>query len=188
MSARDIVLENLKGFLGDPPDELAEDGRQIFILHYLEHFAGCSVADVRPLRRDGLGIRIIRDAGRLSRLLEAAETEPIAYDACSELVMHASYHEIPLPEDLAWFAHEVMCGKKTRPRKRGQEPSKNVWRNTRIIFAVHHALREDPSLHATRNEATNAESACDIVAECLQEIGFNLKYKTVADIWRRRVW
>lgn len=186
MSARDIVLENLKGFLGGPPDDIADQGREIMILHYLEGFAGCSAADVRPLQRDGLGIRILEDSARFTTLLEVAEIDPIAFDVCCELVLHACFHDMPLPEDLAWFAYHVMNGKKSRPRKRGQERSKNVWRNARIIMAVRHALHADPSLKATRNDATVADSACDIVSECLQEIGFNLSYKTVADIWRRR--
>lgn len=124
MSARDIVLENLKGFLGGPPDDIADQGREIMILHYLEGFAGCSAGDVRPLQRDGLGIRILEDSARLTTLLEVAQTDAIAFDVCSELVLHACFHDMPLPEDLARFAYDVMNGKKSRRGSKGRSGQK----------------------------------------------------------------
>jgi hypothetical protein len=87
------------------------------------------------------------------------------------------------PEDLSQFAYDVLHGRWKCPKRSGKAPWADTWRNTRIVVAVVHALRHDPTLNPTRNDAGEPESACDIVSECPKQIGIKLSYKRVAELW-----
>lgn len=65
---------------------------------------------------------------------------------------------------------------------RGRSADDNRWRNVCIVgYLIPPLLRAGFS--ATRNEATETESACSIVSQALQEIGIQLGERGIEEIW-----
>ena len=65
---------------------------------------------------------------------------------------------------------------------RGRSADDNRWRNVCIVwYLIPPLLRAGFS--ATRNEATETESACSIVSQALQEIGIQLRERGIEEIW-----
>ena len=73
---------------------------------------------------------------------------------------------------------------KQQTRRKGRDPLANVCRDVRIAMAVY-AAADKGKLPPTRNDATDKESACSVVAALLRtEFGLSLSEAAVAKIWR----
>ena len=67
------------------------------------------------------------------------------------------------------------------PRKKGGDPYANVARDMFIVGALSWLARLGFS--PTRNEATDKPTGSSILAEALQQLGFDIDYAGVAKVW-----
>lgn len=118
-------------------------------------------------------------------LVQNAARDQNGYDLCTLLVeTYANLHR-PLPSPLAQFVLDVLYGKISRPtkNKQGGRPSKGD-RDAAIIKAV--AYTEARGIKPTRNTEGSPTSGCDIVSQCLVDLGEPISYEGVKSVWRRR--
>ena len=85
-----------------------------------------------------------------------------------------------LPNGIDDFVLKVLSGKLKPPS--GPKWGQNLYRDAAIQVAVKQAV--DYGLAVYRNDTSKPESACDLVSECLEELGIKLSYQGVAKIWR----
>ena len=112
----------------------------------------------------------------LDAVIELSATSKLEWDIASRIAQEALYGGQGLPQSLADWAADVLAGKRPRPRT----GSKTIARD--IIFCIAVAdLRDRFGLTPTKNSATDAFSACDVVAAAA---GFG--YKTVERAWGLR--
>ena len=112
----------------------------------------------------------------LEAVIELSGTSKLEWDIASRIAQEALYGGQGLPQSLAGWAADVLAGKRPRPRT----GSKTIARD--IIFCIAVAdLRDRFGLTPTKNSATGAHSACDVVAAAA---GFS--YKTVERAWGLR--
>jgi hypothetical protein len=71
-----------------------------------------------------------------------------------------------------------------QPGQRGRKAHTNLHRDRAIVSAV--AQLVACGFHATRNDASELECACSIVADCLNELDVKLSYDGVAKVWTKR--
>lgn len=107
----------------------------------------------------------------------------VGYDYCASLAREFVAAGQPLPHPLDQFMLDVLDGRISRA-ERGPRKHLLDHRDAAILSAIYAALhtRGDP-ISATRNEASNPNSACDLVRECLERFGIFLSYRAVADVW-----
>jgi hypothetical protein len=70
---------------------------------------------------------------------------------------------------------------RAKPRPRGRKVHTNLRRNIAIVNAITELLGR--GFYATRNDDTERECACSIVAEALKDFGIEVTYPAVAKIW-----
>jgi hypothetical protein len=70
----------------------------------------------------------------------------------------------------------------TQKKRRGRDASDNAWRNACITGWLIPPLMQ-AGFSATRNAATEDESACSIVSKALKRVGIDLKEKAIATVW-----
>ena len=127
---------------------------------------------------------------RLSQIQECvrvAEQSPGMWDAMVAVVdvLGATYR--PIPPALADFVVRGLKGEVKKPTKRGRPP--NTDRDVMICHAVRSVLNAFPGMKATRHEDTyRKQSACEIVAEVLQNFGIGIGRRAVEDIWNVRAF
>jgi hypothetical protein len=93
---------------------------------------------------------------------------------------------VPLPEPLAAYLKDLLIGQDLGPKKRPRHG--NYLRDDLIRLVV--GVVESHGFHRTRNPATRdktadaveAQSACSIVRDVLEEFGINLSEKTIEGI------
>jgi hypothetical protein len=71
-----------------------------------------------------------------------------------------------------------------RPGQRGRKADTNLHRDVAIVSAV--AELVDRGFRATRNDASDHECACSIVADLLEGLDVELTYSGVAKVWTKR--
>lgn len=119
----------------------------------------------------------------LEGLIEAAEKDPLAWRAIRILIDQTFQKENGWPDPLRRFILAIMDGERRMPpRPRGRDPRKNHARDFRIALAARAAMEADQTLRLTRNEATEQESASDIVSQELREMGIELSPDSVGRI------
>lgn len=176
----------------DKEDFDSETGRGMWVANYIDYIGGYDRFDTETyskLRRNGKGlVAIANDETKMATAIKDAETDPIAYDACLEIIMTVTLSEFGgLPHFLWGFLYDVLHGRRRRPSRPGKAPWANSWRDGRIALGVAIAIWEDPTLKPTRNVATDTTSACDIVAEALVAAGVKgIGYKRVVEIFLER--
>jgi hypothetical protein len=114
-------------------------------------------------------------------LVEAAEDGyPIAIEAVHQAIAWFIKEGEPVPEILRNYLLELLLLQNPgRKRKRGRH-HENYLRDSLIKLAVKAAMGY--GLHPTRNEATDAPSACSVVAEVLAENGAKMREGNVARV------
>lgn len=143
----------------------------------------------------GGDIRTVRDhemlavwsdrAGKLESLVEESRSSALAFRALQRALQRARETDEPMPGALLEWALDVAVGAREYPRTGpGRSPHTNQVRDAVIVRAVR-ALVE-AGLTATRNEASDPDSACDAVAQALQAHERTLGYAAVAKIWSKR--
>jgi len=88
-----------------------------------------------------------------------------------------------LPQNLRRYIVERLRNLEPRQR-RGRKASENFIRNFRIVRAIEELARLGVS--PTRNEATEAESACSMIANALRDTENQLSEATIELIWSKR--
>ena len=80
------------------------------------------------------------DSEKLAELLRYSRSAPQAYDACIVLAEGMIENGTVLPPPLGAFVLGVMRGERSRPKRRGRSPYKNLSRNMVVKFAVEKAI------------------------------------------------
>lgn len=121
-------------------------------------------------------------------LVDEARRDAATFDVLSECAARFEDDATLKPPPLAAWAAGVHRGTNRRPRRHGPDPARRYLRNMWIVHAVIFAA-DFAGLKPTRNEATESASACDLVAEILQELDWmpSLSAKTIAEMgdWSR---
>jgi hypothetical protein len=114
-------------------------------------------------------------------LVEAAEAgDPVARGAVHQAIAWFVREGEPVPEILrAYLSELLLLENPDRKGKRGRH-HENYLRDSLIKLAVKAAM--DCGLDPTRNEATDAPSACSVVAEVLAENDAGMGEANVARI------
>ena len=117
-----------------------------------------------------------------ARLLALAEVHEGSFDVLRLGIAHSleQGEELP-PEALTWLVRHLR-GEVTRPNARSGAKTQ-VFLHTQIYVAVLTLVKEY-GMKATRNDASEATSACDAVADALAELG--LKPTTFHGV--KRIW
>jgi hypothetical protein len=129
-----------------------------------------------------------RDSLRWVEKLNEKDPDWIAntgFDYCAYLAIDLIRDGQPLPPPIDRFAIDVLSGNATR-MERGPRGYKDHSRNAAIEYAL--AVATGDGLNLYRNDASSTISACDMVAECLQEFGIYIDYKTVAKVRQTGLW
>lgn len=115
----------------------------------------------------------------VQRLIRAAPKHRPAWDACSFLVEMLTAEGSPIPVPLAAFIACAHRGEARRPPAPKRKPSRDYIISMAVRIAV------DGPLHIYRNSASPTLCACDLVSDCLVEIGDPLTYDGVARVAQR---
>jgi hypothetical protein len=90
----------------------------------------------------------------------------------------------PLPTRLRELIVEVLKAvADARPTKRGRDPYANHPRNFQIACTIFNVI--NLGFRPTKNRATEAESACSIVAKALAKLDIHLSDVSIEKIWER---
>ena len=124
--------------------------------------------------------------GWMIRLVHTSTEERWAWDALSLIARELIREGIPLPPELAQWVGDVLADQSVKKKELQRRPQPNAGRPTnheqdRHICAIVRHLQRWYGLTPTRNEASEARSGCDAVAEALGK-----PYKTIEGIWNRR--
>ncbi len=121
----------------------------------------------------------------ISALVDDARSNPVAYRALKQAVGHLRGTDERIPPELVEWAFDVADGTLTCPKARqGRSPYANRVRDSLIVQTVQKLV--ECGLRATRNEASEATSACDAVSEALVGHGVGLSYQSIAKVWGKR--
>ena len=126
----------------------------------------------------------INDNERRERLIDKARkgdrvATKLLCDAAAEFIEEGKQ----LPQGLRAYIVEVLRKPDDTPKKRGQDPFANYPRNFDIACTIANVV--SMGFKATRNQATEAESACSIVQQALERVGVHMSEANVEKIWER---
>ena len=122
------------------------------------------------------------DAEPVSYLIKRAKTDKWVWDDLQTFVGDRLLHSRPIGKPLSRWAGAVLCHKRTRPKMPVGAAPTTYARNYLIIWALR-MIRDKCGLTLTRNDASDPDSACDVVVAVLTEYEVNLSYKRVKEIW-----
>jgi enoyl-CoA hydratase/carnithine racemase len=128
-----------------------------------------------------IGARMLRH--ETARLMAWAETDAGGFDALCLGVAHflEQGEELP-PKALKWLLQQLR-GEVARPKARAGAKTE-FWLHSLIWIAVGNRVLD--GMKATRNDAGEPTSACDAVAEALEELGLEpATFHSVKRIWLR---
>ena len=114
-------------------------------------------------------------------LIEKSKTSPEAFDSLRYAIAVYILDEKPLPDALREWLVRFLQGKIATPvRQRGRKSSSMM--QIHIMWAVQAVVEKGFS--ATRNDTSDPQSACDIVASALCQAGYSpMAYEGVKKIW-----
>jgi len=115
------------------------------------------------------------------RLMQRARTDAFQYRVAAAWIEYQLQHGNPLPPGAVALVSDVLTGWKP-PKQKGRHKAVNIGRNVRICAAVESLI--DAGLNPTRNDESEAVSACDVVADVLSP-GLH-KYQAVKTVWANR--
>jgi hypothetical protein len=113
--------------------------------------------------------------------MQRARTDAFQYRVAAGWIEYQLQHGNPLPPGAVALVSDVLTGW-IPPKQKGQPKVKNVGRNVRICAAVETLI--DAGLNPTKNDESEAVSACDVVAYVLWP-GLD-KYQVVKSVWSNR--
>jgi hypothetical protein len=108
-----------------------------------------------------------------------------AHDALCRRAQELTDQGEALPLDLQQYVVAAAKGFHSPAKGPGASPYRNFGRDLCIKVAIHHLL--ELGFTATRNEATEDESACSIVATAMRQIGIEMSEAAVAKVWEKAV-
>lgn len=115
------------------------------------------------------------------QLVELAKKDGAAWDACLALISGCIERGEPVPQTLRKIAIAALRNKDSGPSK------KTVWENLHrdlVLCMAIAILEREGDLPPTRNDASESESGCDLVAEEAGEIlRKEIAYGTLKKIW-----
>jgi hypothetical protein len=148
------------------------DELRVSIVSYLK---GCN--EDKPLE-DG-SLKILKRLGVYAgETMKPEHTYHFMAAISRELIMAGE----PLPKGLDEFLLKVLSGEVRPPP--GPPSLQKLKRDVVIELAVKMAV--NAGLSASRNDSSDPTSACDLVSDCLKEVGIKLGYKAVVKIWNHR--
>ena len=115
------------------------------------------------------------------RLMQRARTDAFQYQVAAGWIEYQLQHGNPLPPGAVALVSDVLAGWNP-PKQKGRHTVENIGRNFRICAAVQSLI--DAGLNPTRNDESEAVSACDVVADVLGP-GLH-KYQAVKTVWANR--
>ena len=143
-----------------------------------------SNSDIRTVRDFEMMAVWSERAGELESLVEQSRSSPLAFRALQLAFNRIRATDESMPAALSEWAYDIAGGTRERPTAGlGRSPQQQV-RDAVIVRTVRALV--DAGLTATRNEASEPESACDAVAQALEAHGEALSYSAVAKIWSKR--
>lgn len=120
----------------------------------------------------------------LASLIESARNgNERSLRKCGLLMTRLIQLDFPIPFELGQLCGSILSGEVKRKHRVGRP--KPVLRDEAIFLTVRLLLKCFPNLRATRNDATESESACSIIAQALPAIGVALSEKSVNGIYSR---
>lgn len=106
----------------------------------------------------------------------------VAHDALCAVADHLTARGEPLPLELQRY---VVGAAVVPPKwKKGRNPVSNIYRDDAIFRAVELVVGQ--GFNATKNDSSEHESACSIVAKALAQIGSAMSEDNVETIWSNR--
>jgi hypothetical protein len=128
-------------------------------------------------------IRIAASADNIALILDWAEGEADGFDALKRGVCYGLEHGENLHPDVMQWLLKYLRGQIVRPASKAGR-KKAEWSEWRIYFEVKRL--QDAGITATRNEASEATSACDAVGDALGDLGLSpTSYASISRIWFR---
>ena len=139
--------------------------------------------EVKENPNGGFTLRHFWDEGKIRALIEDADKgDADAHQAVCEIIADYIKTKTPAPSILRGFMLELLSGARSKPAPtRGWDKVASYSRDACIQLVVNHLMYRG-GFSRTRNPATDAPSACSIVADVLGELGISLSEKSVAKI------
>ena len=126
-----------------------------------------------------VGVRMLRY--KTGELLAWAETDAAGFDALRLGIADALDRDEELPPEVTAWLVRYLRGEVTRPKATAGRKGKH-WLHSLIWMAV--LIRVDDGMTATRNDASEATSACDAVADAMKELELEpADFYSVKRIW-----
>jgi hypothetical protein len=140
--------------------------------HYIRTSAALAGAEMTQTE-EGI-FRFERDRDKAAtRLLAAARTDPLAYDAATFMLAECIRYGLKAPRPL-------------RPKAKGKYPEVLIWRDQQIVRLVRE-VEEHFALPPTSSKEELGESACNAVAEGLRLVRLQPdSYASIKRIWLKR--
>lgn len=120
----------------------------------------------------------------IAKLIVAARHNPVAFDACTELLDNLIQNDKPIPDNLALMARDVMRGNCQRPTKRGRDSMKLYGRDSVVVTSI--AIGQQHGLALYAHGYNQKNTACAIVADALAEHGVMLSPDAIESVWKSR--
>ncbi len=131
---------------------------------------------------ENLDLRPSVPVDAISLVIDRADNYALSFDVLAVVAAKYLEADIAMPKVMAQWAAAMMRGEKKRPKRNSKFANGTLERNT-YIWPVTRKLVES-GMMATRNDASDPESACDAVAEALKLIGESpASYGSVKRIW-----
>jgi hypothetical protein len=153
--------------------------------HYIRTSAALAGAEMTQTE-EGI-FRFERDRDKAAtRLLAAARTDPLAYDAATFMLAECIRYGLKAPRPLREWGFFAITGQIERPKAKGKYPEVLIWRDQQIVRLVRE-VEEHFALPPTSSKEELGESACNAVAEGLRLVRLQPdSYASIKRIWLKR--
>ena len=105
---------------------------------------------------------------------------PDAFDTAIEICTRNLHNGAELPWILRQLVIGELQGTYKRVKRIGPKPKGDFARRW-LLYQEAHLIADAFNLHLTRNDASNANSACDVLVNSSEIHGYSLKYNTLRD-------
>jgi hypothetical protein len=181
----------VRAYLEEHLKRLEADPRELIRKHLVtRHTVGWQISPELPEsfteleQREQNGERFVEVHTKFtntSKIIESAQSDPIAFDALIEICTIWLRSDEPLPTNLRSWLAGYLDNTLRKPVLRRDKRKQHLQR-LRIALAI--ALIADEQLKATRNDVSKTTSASDIVAEELIKMHMPFSFGSVKDIWK----
>ncbi|UWR30163.1 hypothetical protein K3758_01055 [Sulfitobacter sp. W002] len=166
------------------------------VIEGLPKLVGMTLPEMRELSLTDLAIALIPGIETINpdpntvwhRVSDAAAYElyfegkrnPDAYDTAIEICTRNLHNGAPLPVGLRQLMIGELQGSYKRVKRVGPKPKGDFARRW-LLYQEAHFIADAFNLHLTRNDASNANSACDVLVNSSEIHGYSIKYNTLRD-------